>query len=119
MDPILSWRAIEQITEQGLKIEKPNLQFLGFKKVMCADKERYRVFLNDGITSNSFAMLAPELNHLITNNILTMYSIVQITRYGLSEAKKGDEIINVMVILDLKIQRPGREVPGEINFASE
>lgn len=46
--------------------------------------ERYRLLVSDGKRINSFTMLATQLNSMITDNVLTEFSICQINRYAIS-----------------------------------
>lgn len=56
----------------------------GTKKIPGGSTERYRVLISDGVNINSFAMLATQLNDLITDGSLPEFTIVQIKRYIVS-----------------------------------
>lgn len=95
----------------GEDVDEPILQILGHKKLSSSSSgDRYRLLLSDGVMSNSFTMLATQLNDLITNNILSEHSIVQIKRYAISMVNNGGAQRRVMVILNIEVLVPGEEV---------
>ena len=67
---------------------------------------RYRLLLSDGQYSNSFSMLATQLNNLIHENQLSQYSIIRVKKHVCNSnlSKK------VVVILELEVLKPGSEV---------
>ena len=71
---------------------------------------RYRLLLSDGQYSNSFSMLATQLNNLIHENQLSQYSIIRVKKHVCNSnlSKK------VVVILELEVLKPGSEVGERI-----
>ncbi|KAL7301699.1 hypothetical protein TKK_0005698 [Trichogramma kaykai] len=110
MLPRLSEGALDRIMN-GDEVDEPIFQVLGHKKLGSSTSgERYRLLVSDGVKSNSFTMLATQLNHLITNNSLSEHSIVQIKRYAISMVNNGGSQKRVMVILNIEVLKPGSEV---------
>lgn len=59
--------------------EEPVLQVLGSKKVRGAGgEERYRLLLSDGQYLQSFAMLSPNLNELVSSGSLSEHTIIRV-----------------------------------------
>ncbi|KAJ8672835.1 hypothetical protein QAD02_004095 [Eretmocerus hayati] len=118
----LTQGALDRIMN-GEEVEEPILQILGSKKLASSSHgERYRLLVSDGVVSNSFTMLATQLNELITNNTLSEHSIVQIKRYALSMVNNGGQQRRVMVILNIEVLTPGHEVGrvlGSVNSDSK
>jgi negative regulator of sigma E activity len=44
-----------------------NFQVLGVKKIAGSACDRFRILISDGLYSNSFAMLATQLNPMVHN----------------------------------------------------
>ncbi|KAG7204042.1 hypothetical protein KM043_001901 [Ampulex compressa] len=110
----LSEGALDKIMN-GVDVDKPILQILGHKKLASSNSgERYRLLVSDGKRINSFTMLATQLNSMITDNILTEYSICQINRYAISMVNNSGRQKRVMVILNLDLKVPGSEVGCKI-----
>ena len=51
------------------------LQVLGFKKIAGSSTDRYRVFVSDGKYSNSYSMLATQMNNMIDQ--LSKHTIIK------------------------------------------
>ncbi|XP_016913881.2 replication protein A 70 kDa DNA-binding subunit [Apis cerana] len=99
----------------GIDVDKPVLQILGHKKLSSSNSgERYRLLVSDGKRVNSFTMLATQLNSMITDNILTEFSICQINRYAISMVNNAGKQKRVMVILNIDLKVPGDEVGHKI-----
>ncbi|XP_029048687.1 replication protein A 70 kDa DNA-binding subunit [Osmia bicornis bicornis] len=99
----------------GVDVDKPILQILGHKKLASSSSgERYRLLVSDGRRVNSFTMLATQLNSMISNNILTEFSICQINRYAISMVNNAGKQKRVMVILNIEVKVPGKEVGHKI-----
>ncbi|XP_034938170.1 replication protein A 70 kDa DNA-binding subunit isoform X2 [Chelonus insularis] len=109
----LSAGALENIS-QGVDVDSPVLQVLGTKRLASSDSERYRLLLSDGVTSTSFTMLATQLNGMVKSGELSDNSIVQITRYALSNANNAGKQRKIMVILGIEVKVPGSQVNGRI-----
>ncbi|OAD56898.1 Replication protein A 70 kDa DNA-binding subunit [Eufriesea mexicana] len=106
--------ALDKITN-GIDVDKPVLQILGHKKLSSSSSgERYRLLVSDGKRVNSFTMLATQLNSMITDNILTEFSICQINRYAISMVNNAGKQKRVMVILNIDLKVPGNEVGHKI-----
>lgn len=75
----------------GTEIDKPVVQILGSKRITATENnERYRILVSDGKYLNSFAMLATQLNNLITEGQLPINTIVRIDRYITSMVNKSE-----------------------------
>ncbi|XP_017888998.1 replication protein A 70 kDa DNA-binding subunit [Ceratina calcarata] len=99
----------------GIEVDKPILQILGHKKLASSNNlERYRLLVSDGKRLNSFAMLATQLNEMVSNNSLIEYTICQINRYAMSMVNNAGKQKRVMVILSIDIKVPGEEVGCKI-----
>ncbi|CAD6242557.1 GSCOCG00009510001-RA-CDS [Cotesia congregata] len=109
----LTQGALNEIA-QGIEVDKPVFQILGTKRLASTESERYRLLLSDGVTSNSFTMLATQLNGMVTNNELSDFSIIEITRYALTNANNAGKMRKIMVILGIEVKVPGHQVPGKI-----
>lgn len=72
--------------------DDPILQVLGIKRVSGASGvARYRLLLSDGHYLQSFAMLATNLNDLVTSGTLSEYTIIRVTQHITSVVDKvGD-----------------------------
>ncbi len=60
------------------------LQVLGVRKIprsSVTNWDRYRLLLSDGLNSFSSAVLCTDLNHLVEENILEIYSVIQLKKY--------------------------------------
>ncbi|XP_076656555.1 replication protein A 70 [Halictus rubicundus] len=99
----------------GVDVDKPVLQILGNKKLASSNSgERYRLLVSDGKRINSFTMLATQLNSMITDNILTDFTICQINRYAISMVNNAGKQKRVMVILNIEVKVPGDQVGHKI-----
>ncbi|CAL1689739.1 unnamed protein product [Lasius platythorax] len=96
----------------GIDVKKPVLQILGYKKIPRSTNtdDRYRLLLSDGHGLNSFTILITQLNNLITNNILTQYTVCKILNYALTSINSNGTERRVMLILDIEVLVPGSEV---------
>ncbi|XP_076234444.1 replication protein A 70 [Calliopsis andreniformis] len=114
----LSEGALDKIMN-GIDVDKPVLQVLGHKKLASSSSgERFRLLVSDGRRINSFTMLATQLNSMITDNILTEFSICQINRYAISMVNNAGKQKRVMVILNIDVKVPGEEVGHKIGNPS-
>ncbi|GAB1863336.1 Replication protein A subunit [Camponotus japonicus] len=103
--------ALDEIMN-GVDIKKPVLQILGYKKIPSSinTDDRYRLLLSDGHRLNSLTMLVTHLNHLITNNTLTQYTVCKILNYALTSVNNNGKERRIMLILDIEVLFPGNEV---------
>ena len=73
---------------------------------------RYRLLLSDGHYSNSFSMLATQLNNLIHEKKLEQYTIIKVKKQICNPVPNQTK--RVVVILELDIITPGAEVGVKI-----
>merc|ERR1712083_62215 len=95
---------------QGGTIKNPNLQILSSKRIAGSSSERYRLLISDGMYSNSYAMLATQLNWMVTEKQLDDYCVVQVKRLQCN-TMQGYKVI---IILEMEILRPGFQVGQKI-----
>ncbi|XP_063701558.1 replication protein A 70 kDa DNA-binding subunit [Culicoides brevitarsis] len=101
----------------GTDVKYPVLQVLGAKRIppQTADaEERFRLLVSDGKYQHSFTMLATQLNHMFTNNLLTDYTIFRVDKYTTSHVGSGDRQKKVLVLLDITIMNSGDQVGKKI-----
>ena len=91
----------------GQEVADPVLQVLGHKPIHFG-VTRYRLLLSDGQYSNSFSMMASQLNNLIHENQLSQYSIIRVKKHVCNTT--DDLSKKVLVILELEVLKPGSEV---------
>ncbi|XP_011696922.1 PREDICTED: replication protein A 70 kDa DNA-binding subunit [Wasmannia auropunctata] len=103
---------------RGIEVVKPVLQVLGYKKLpVTANKDgsdRYRLLVSDGQKLNSFTMLATQLNHLITDDILNEYAVCKITNYHLTTVNNSGREKHVILLLDIDVLASGSKVGRKI-----
>ena len=73
---------------------------------------RYRLLLSDGQFSNSFSMLATQLNPLIHDNSLAPFTIIKLKKHICNQV--GQQTKKVVVILEVEILSPGSEVGSKL-----
>jgi len=95
---------------QGGTVEDPNLQLLSFKKIAGSSTERYRLLISDGMYSNSYAMLATQLNKMVTDSTLDEFCVIKVKRLQCN-TMQGKKVI---IILDMEVIRPGSQVGQKI-----
>jgi len=93
---------------QGQEVSDPVLQVLGHKPIQGSGQERYRLLLSDGQFSNSFSMLATQLNPMIHENKLAPFTIIKVKKHICNQV--GQQTKKVVVILEVEILTPGSEV---------
>lgn len=90
-------------------VKDPVMQVLGVRKITAAGaNERYRLLISDGHNVNSFAMLATQLNSMVTSGELTEFCILKIKRHiisNLTDRSKGSK--QVMILIDLVVMVSG------------
>lgn len=84
---------------QGGTVYRPNLQLLSFKKLNCSSTGRYRLLISDGMFSNSYTMMATQLNKLVTEKILDENCIVRVNNLQCN-TMQGKKVI---IILDVDL----------------
>ncbi|KAL0270274.1 UNVERIFIED_CONTAM: hypothetical protein PYX00_007739 [Menopon gallinae] len=105
----LSEGALEVIMSGG-NYDRPIMQVLASKKLATPSIDRFRLLISDGKNAYSFAMVATQLNHLVTGGELSEFTIVQINRYVTSTFNNPDKDKRVMVIVEMEILKKGSEV---------
>lgn len=97
-------------------VKDPVMQVLGVRKITAAGaNERYRLLISDGHNLNSFAMLATQLNGMVSSGELNEFSILQIKRHiisNLTDRSKGSK--QVMILIDLAVVVAGDIVGSKI-----
>jgi len=90
---------------QGEDVHEPVLQILGHKVITGSSQKRFRMLLNDGEYSNSYAMLATQLNHLVDENALPQYTVFRVKKHVYSQmANQGKRVV---IVLDLEVLQKG------------
>ena len=107
---MLSIGALEKI-HQGVNICDPVLQVLGYKAITGSDPPRFRLHISDGHFSTSDAILATNLNHLISDKSLDKFSIVQVTKLVCNEVTTKPNKL-VLILLEVVVLTPGAKVGG-------
>jgi len=105
----LTQGALLTICQNGT-VENPNLQILSSKRIAGSSSERYRLLISDGMYSNSYAMLATQLNGMVAENQLDDYCVVKVKRLQCN-TMQGKKVI---IILEMEILRPGSQVGQKI-----
>lgn len=97
-------------------VKDPIMQVLGVRKITAAGaNERYRLLISDGHNLNSFAMLATQLNGMVSSGEINEFAILKIKRHiisSLTDRSKGSK--QVMILIDLAVMVPGDVVGSKI-----
>ncbi|CAI6344445.1 unnamed protein product [Macrosiphum euphorbiae] len=97
-------------------VKDPVMQVLGVRKITAAGaNERYRLLISDGHNLNSFAMLATQLNGMVSSGEINEFSILKIKRHiisNLTDRSKGSK--QVMILIDLAVMVNGDTVGSKI-----
>jgi len=109
--PSLSSGALGKIC-QGEDFSEPILQVLGHKAIAGSGQERFRLLLNDGEYSNSFSMLATQLNSFIHDNKIPQFSIIKVKKHVCNQMAAQSK--RVVIVLDLEVLQRGEEVGRKI-----
>jgi len=107
----LTQGALAKICSGG-EVSDPVMQVLGYKKIAGSGTERYRILLSDGQYSNSFSMLATQLNHMIHDKQLEQFTIVKINKFICNQV--AGQTKRVMILLELSVVTPGDQVGEKI-----
>jgi len=97
---------------QGEDVNEPMVQVLGHKAIQGSGQERYRLLLSDGQYTNSFSMLATQLNNMIHNKQLEMFTVIKVKKQICNQV--AGQTKRVVIILDLEIVTPGSQVGSKI-----
>ncbi|XP_072050772.1 uncharacterized protein [Amphiura filiformis] len=115
MSNFLTRGAIKEIAD-GRDYSKPVFQLLALKKLSANSPsgsgatDRYRLLLSDGVHSNS-AMLAVQLNKLIDDSTMELFSVIQLDRFVCNPLPDNRR---VMIVLEVSILQPGSHVRNKI-----
>ena len=107
---MLSIGALKKI-QQGIDNNDHILQVLGYKAIPGSDPPRYRLHLSDGQFSTSNTILATNLNHLISDNHMEKYSIVQVSKLVCNEVNTQPSKL-VLILQEVVVLTPGAKVGG-------
>ncbi|XP_017879105.1 replication protein A 70 kDa DNA-binding subunit-like [Ceratina calcarata] len=105
--------ALEKMVD-GNYVHEPIVQVLKYRKSSSKEEEEnveYKLVLFDGDHIYFSAVLSPPLNSLITENVLTDFSICKIKKYTVTCTQKRKRVI----ILNLDIKVPGSKVGGKVH----
>ena len=94
-----------------MEIKDPILQVLGYKAIPDSAPPRYRLHLSDGQFSTSNTILATNLNHLISDNHMEKYSIVQVSKLVCNRVNTQTSKL-VLILLEVVVLTPGARVGG-------
>jgi replication factor A1 len=83
---------------------------LGHKKIAGSSSDRYRVFISDGIYSNSFSMMATQMNHFIADGKLENFTVIRANNFICNNVN-GKKVI---ILLDIEVIKSGAEVAKKI-----
>jgi len=87
------------------------VQVLGAKPIQSSGQDRYRLLVSDGAYSNSFSMLATQLNHLIQEKKLENFTIIKIKKHICNQVTGGKTIL---ILMEIEVITPGAEVGRKI-----
>ncbi|KAI9564074.1 Replication protein A 70 kDa D-binding subunit [Daphnia sinensis] len=116
--PKLTSGAIPAIIGNGLYSETPVLQVLGYKSLQGESNDRYRILISDGKYSYAYGMLATQLNPLIAEGKLEIFTIIKLTKFVVNKvatkATAGKDQKKIIILLDVEPIVPGSEVGEKI-----
>ena len=69
---------------------------------------RFRLLLNDGQYSNSFSMLATQLNHLVHDNQIPQFSVIKLKQHVCNQM--AGQAKRVVIVMDLEVLHRGETV---------
>lgn len=97
---------------QGEDVAEPILQVLGHKAIAGSGQERFRLLLNDGEYSNSFSMLATQLNSLVHEDKIPQFSIIKVKKHICNQV--AGQTKRVVIVLELEVLQRGEAVGKKI-----
>jgi len=106
----LSKGTLLKICQGAQDVEYPIFQLLQTKKIAGTSTERYRMLMSDGANSNSYGMLATQLNGLIHEEKLKEHCIFKVNKFQVNNMQ-GKKVI---IVLDLEVLQDGTEVGEKI-----
>jgi len=111
MSHSLTEGALARICQQE-EVEDPLVQVIGHKAIQGGGQERFRLLLSDGQYSNSFSMLATQLNHRLHDKELEAFTIIKLTKFLCN--KVDNQPKRVIIVLDFEVVTPGAAVGHKI-----
>ena len=97
---------------QGEDVSEPILQVLGHKAIAGSGQERFRLLLNDGEYSNSFSMLATQLNSLVHEDKIPQFSVIKVKKHICNQV--AGQTKRVVIVLELEVLQRGEAVAKKI-----
>ena len=97
---------------QGEDVSEPILQVLGHKAIAGSGQERFRLLLNDGEYSNSFSMLATQLNSLVHEDKIPQFSVIKVKKHICNQV--AGQTKRVVIVLELEVLQRGEAVGKKI-----
>ncbi|XP_068750637.1 replication protein A 70 kDa DNA-binding subunit-like [Montipora capricornis] len=96
--------------------QRPVFQILGIKKIQAksndgAGNDRYRLVVSDGIYLYTSAMLATQLNDLVTSKQIEVKAVIRLDKYICNIIQ---ETRKVLIVLELSVLKAAHEVMGKI-----
>ena len=82
------------------------LQVLSHKKITASSVTRFRLLISDGMYSNSYAMLATQLNDMIMEGRIPEYTIIRVNKLQCN-TMQGKKVI---IIMGADVVRSGSQV---------
>ena len=73
---------------------------------------RFRLLLNDGEYSNSFSMLATQLNSLVHDNKIPQFSVIRVKKLVCNQM--AAQAKRVVIVLELEVLQRGEQVGKKI-----
>eukprot|EP00092_Neocalanus_flemingeri_P024215 GFUD01026263.1.p1 GENE.GFUD01026263.1~~GFUD01026263.1.p1 ORF type:complete len:133 (-),score=36.16 GFUD01026263.1:102-500(-) len=104
---------------QGEDVHEPLVQVLGHKAIQGSgqDQERYRLLLSDGQYTTSFCMLATQLNNIIDDKQLEMFTVIKVKKQICNQVAGLTK--RVVIVLDLEVVTPGAQVGSKIGNTAQ
>ncbi|XP_050528390.1 replication protein A 70 kDa DNA-binding subunit-like [Daktulosphaira vitifoliae] len=110
-ESILSKGSIQALMNNE-EVKEPVMQVLGSRKIAASGTdERYRLLISDGLNHNSFALLASQLNGMVSSGELSDFAIIKIKRHIISnvtDRTKSNK--QVLLLLDISVLVKGSDV---------
>lgn len=107
----LSEGAIETLT-MGSQHPDAVLQLLNIRKMdATTGPPRFRIMMSDGRHTMSYFMLSTQLNRMAEDALLTPNCVCLLKKSVMNILKDGRRVV---VILDIEVVKPAKDVPGKI-----
>lgn len=111
MERMLTKGSLKSIINKK-EVKYPIMQVLGVRKITAVGREeRYRLIISDGQNIHSHAMLATQLNYMISSDELIEFAILRIKKYLISNlTDHSNRIEKIIIFIDLNVLVPGNNV---------